>query len=177
MTQPPEFTDQPSDDSATTRRRPQQGAQRGAARMAVIRAFAERPGQVLFVTDLVEITGFTANQVRAAIYNARSTSEAVARDCEVIQRGTAWRWVAHPVASSTASMPDGDGDEPSQRRTRANARPTTRASRAATTDDEAENEQPQSSSPEFLELLSRLEDGDLLVRDHNNVVYRARRFQ
>lgn len=173
MTTPIEFSDDAPDELHASRQRPRQHAQRGAARSAVLRVFAERPNQVLFVDDLAELTGFTPEQVRSAVYNARSTSDVVARDCEVIQRGTAWRWVATQQPPSTS--PTSDASAPSQPRTRARERSATRASRRASTDVSGED----SAHPraEVLELVCRLDDGDLLVQDDDNVVYRARRVQ
>lgn len=158
------------------RQRRGNAAPRGAARAAILRVFAERPEQVIFADQLAELTGFSIEQVRSAVYTARNSSEVVARDLVVIQRGLAWRWEGAPLEpvspARTQSAHDvADGDERRRQRTR----------RSSSTPDDATPPVGAASAPdadvEYLELVSRLDDGDILVRDHDRVVYRARRIQ
>jgi len=70
-----------------------EGPARGVITAAVFKVFLARPGSVLHVDELSEVTGYTKNQVQSCVLNMRRRSEHLMRDIEVVINGSAWRYV------------------------------------------------------------------------------------
>lgn len=62
----------------------------------VLRVLRDRAGQLLYVDELAATTGFTEQQVKHALANARAVGSAAVRDVEYVISGTAWRYGGEP---------------------------------------------------------------------------------
>lgn len=70
---------------------------------SVVRFLTDRPNQIVYLDQLVEATGFTAQQVRAALSNARAAQSPAVRDVEFVISGSAWSYRAETRVSPTAA--------------------------------------------------------------------------
>lgn len=141
---------------------------RGEGRTLVLRTLTDRPGQLVYVDDIVNATGLTSRQVQGAINAARAASDTLATEIEVIIRGNAWRWRPRPTALATpppSSTPEKPVKAPratTERRSAVHASTTT----VATTSDDVN-----------LETLYVTADGVLILRNAVGDLFEARRIR
>lgn len=67
---------------------------------AIFSALASREGKKTTLPTLVSMTGYSEQQIRGSIANARKTREMHNRQIEVVQVGRAWRFKADPTVGN-----------------------------------------------------------------------------
>jgi hypothetical protein len=153
-------------------------------RSSVLRYFAGRPGDLVFVDDVVNDLGFTRKQVQSAVYNLVQQNSNVKNDFEVVQQGHSWRYIPNRAATngqvteSPTKIPAlalSVAAEPMVKAHVPDIPPAQSAEvRYAARLPEAKPEPaPKSTGGRVFEEVDELKDGALLIRDSDNKLYRA----
>lgn len=79
-------------------------------RERVLKQLTSRPGDVVYLSEIMEGSGLTRTQVQNAMHHVRTRVESLARDIEVISPGNAWcyrpnRGVASPTLTPVPAHP------------------------------------------------------------------------
>jgi len=145
----------------------------------VLQTITGRPGDVVYVNDIVEATGFTEMQVKHAMYNAFKND--LLTNIEVVIRANAWRYRPPQTMPVVTHQPSPDAITPPKR---VIATP----SRAMSSADDSRSPKPapvsaarslqvDSEMTLVFEVVGKLADGGFLLRGSNDIVYTAREFK
>lgn len=141
-----------------------------------------RPGEVVFIDDIADTTGFTQKQIVNALGYLRAKRDTLGQEIKVIVAGKAWQYLPNqgytkPITAEPPSVP-----APAAPRWPVPAAPTPAPVQvtpptASPKPKAVRRRRGQNQNGDLYEQISLLEDGSVLLKDGNEVVYIARKLQ
>lgn len=144
-------------------------------RGSVLRYFAQKPGQTVFLGDIEEELGFTKKQVQSAMWHLLNENTATKNDFIVVTLGYAWQYIPNrktPTTTPTPVATPSSNGQVTPELVTAPAQVYTPA--AVATAPSPQVEAPAPASGRVFTELAELPDGGLLLREPTSGdVYRA----
>jgi hypothetical protein len=137
----------------------------------VIHYITERPGQVVWCTEIAEATELTERQCSNAIYHARRGNETLAEEIQVIVIGNAWRYVPFRGEPPTTTTAIANATAPT---VATNARPIDAQPAAERKTRRRAKESKNGDAARLFQEVGPAGD-DVIIQDENGVLYRASR--
>jgi len=137
--------------------------------LRALRYMTQRPGQVVFVDEIAEGTGFTQKQIVSALGYLRAKNDVMRVEIKVIVAGKSWQYLPTmqpQVATPEREQPHVSAPPPSTEPAASTtpAKPRQRAARAVT-----------NGNAELFEEVGRMADDGIIIKDSRGVMYVARK--